>query len=203
MDERPTVSVVDDDPAITDSVRWLLESAGFHVETFTEARVFLDRYDPSQPGCLLLDIKMSGVDGLSLQQQLASREICIPIIFISGHGTVSTAVRAMKQGAFDFIEKPFRDVAVLKCVRAALAQDRECRRKRAEHAEVAARLDHLTRRENEVLEHIISGKPSKLIAATLGLSEKTIEVHRAKLMAKMQADNVADLVRMVLSSRAN
>lgn len=197
----PTVFVVDDDPAIRESLRWLIESVGLRVQTFATAQEFLDAYNSDMPGCLVLDVRMPGISGLDLQSELSSRHITIPIIIITGHAEVPVAVRALKAGAMDFIEKPFSDQLLLDRVRRAIEADAEARRAQGEQAAVSARLALLTPREREVMELVIAGKANKVIAAELGLSPKTVEVHRAHVMKKMQVDSLADLVRLGMLSR--
>ncbi|MCI0620082.1 MAG: response regulator transcription factor [Acidobacteria bacterium] len=198
MRPDPTVFVVDDDPAVRDSLRWLIESVGLPVETFNSARNFLDRYDPNRPGCLVLDIRMPGMSGADLQEQLASRALRIPIIIITGHADLPMAVRTLKNGALDFIEKPFSDQVLLNRIQQAIQLDLGIRDEKAEQAEIAARVSSLTPREREVMNKVIAGKPNKVIADELSLSQKTVEVHRANLMKKMRAESLADLVRMTL-----
>ena len=200
-DMQSTVFVVDDDPAIRESLRWLIESVGLKVKVFTTANEFLESYDPSLPGCLVLDIRMPGMSGLDLQNELAAREVSIPILIITGHAEVPVAVRAMKAGALDFIEKPFSDQLLLDRIRRAIEKDVEFRQAHSERAEVAARLAQLTPREREVMDLVIAGKANKVIASELGLSPKTVEVHRAHVMKKMQVDSLADLVRVGMLSR--
>jgi len=197
----PTVFVVDDDPAIRESLRWLIESVGLNVKVFATAHEFLEGYDPSSAGCLVLDVRMPGMSGLDLQNELAARKINIPILIITGHAEVPVAVRAMKAGALDFIEKPFSDQLLLDRIRRAIEKDTEFRRTHSQQAEVAARLALLTPREREVMDLVIAGKANKVIASELGLSPKTIEVHRAHVMKKMQVESLADLVRLGMLSR--
>ena len=194
----PTVYVVDDDPAMRSSLRWLIESVGLSVRTCSSAQEFLRTYQPSDPGCLVLDVRMPGMSGLDLQAELAARKIHIPILIITGYAEVPLAVRAMKAGAFDFIEKPFSDQTLLDRIRAAVALDESARRRRAARAEVEARLRLLTARERDVLDRVITGKSNKVIAAELVLSTKTVEVHRAHVMEKLKADSLADLIRVAL-----
>lgn len=196
---EPTVFVVDDDQAMRKSLHWLIESVGLNVETFPSARRFLESYTPGRPGCLVLDMRMPGISGLELQEKLKARNITIPVIFITGHGDVPMAVRAMKAGAIDFIEKPFNDQLLLDRIQHALEQDAQSRSGQAQRAELAARLALLTPREREVMEMVAEGKPNKVIAAQLGVSAKTVEAHRAKVMEKMQAKSLADLIRMVMA----
>ncbi len=202
MQSNPTVFVVDDDPAIRESLRWLIESVGLNVKIFTTAQEFLETYDPTMSGCLVLDIRMPGMSGLDLQNELAARRINIPILIITGHAEGPVAVHAMKAGALDFIEKPFSDQLLLDRIRRAIEKDAEVRLAHSQQAEVAARLAQLTPREREVMNLVIAGKANKVIASELGLSPKTVEVHRAHVMKKMQVDSLADLVRVGMLSRA-
>jgi len=192
----PTVFVVDDDEAMRNSLRWLIESVGLAVECHDSAESFLDSYYPGRSGCLLLDVRMPGMSGLELQEYLHRNEINIPVIIITGHGDVPMSVRAMKEGAIDFIEKPFNDELLLDAIRNALAVNEKQREKQALRAELAARLATLTPREHEVMEMVTAGKSNKEIASALGVSAKTVEAHRAKVMDKMQASSLAELVRM-------
>jgi FixJ family two-component response regulator len=194
----PTVYVVDDDPAMRSSLRWLIESVGLSVRTCSSAQEFLRTYQPSDPGCLVLDVRMPGMSGLDLQAELTARNIHIPILIITGYAEVPLAVRAMKAGAFDFIEKPFSDQTLLDRIRAAVAQDETARRRRTARAEVESRLRLLTARERDVLDRVVTGKSNKVIAAELQLSTKTVEVHRAHVMEKLKADSLADLIRVAL-----
>jgi len=203
MKTDPTVSVVDDDAAVRNSLRWLLESANFHVETYASAREFLNGYDPETPGCLLLDVRLSGQSGLDLQQQLVTEGIGIPVIIITGHGDVPTAVRAMRTGALDIIEKPFDHQHLLNRIRQAVELDLRNRVGRAERAEITARLASLTQREREVLDRVVSGRANKQIAAELSISTKTVEAHRAHVMEKMRADSLAGLIQLVRAAGAN
>ncbi|MGB5830949.1 MAG: response regulator [Thiohalocapsa sp.] len=196
-----TVFVVDDDQAMRGSLKWLIESVGIRVETFESAQAFLDGYYPGRAGCLLLDVRMPGMTGLELQTYLLRREMRIPVIIITGHGDVSMAVKAMKVGAVDFIEKPFDDEELLISIRNALHYEEKQRDFRARRADIAARLAELTPREYEVMSMVTDGKSNKEIAAALGVSAKTVEVHRARVMDKMRADSLAELVRMALLAR--
>ena len=193
----PIVYIVDDDPAMRSSLRWLIESVGLTVRTCASAQEFLRTYQ-GDPGCLVLDVRMPGMSGLDLQAELAARRIEIPVLIITGYAEVALAVRAMKGGAFDFIEKPFSDQALLDRIRAAVALDEESRRHRVARQEVAARLRLLTARERDVLTRVVTGKSNKVIAAELQLSTKTVEVHRAHVMEKLKADSLADLIRLSL-----
>jgi two-component system, LuxR family, response regulator FixJ len=199
MKERaPTVYIVDDDDAIRNSLRLLLKSVGLTAATVASAQEFLTSYDPQQPGCLILDVRMPGMSGLELQQQLNLRGAIIPVIFITGHGDVPMAVEAMQQGAFDFLQKPFRDQDLIERIQRALAKDQTGRAELRERARIKERLESLTAREREVLELVTSGKPNKIMAADLGVSQRTVEIHRARVMEKMGASSLAQLVRMVL-----
>jgi RNA polymerase sigma factor (sigma-70 family) len=194
----PKVYVVDDDPAMRDSLRWLIESIGVRVETFADASAFLAGFRHDAPTCLVLDVRMPGMSGLDLQATLVERGVAVPTIILTGHAEVPMAVRAVKAGAIDFIEKPFSDELLLDRVRQGIETDRQEREGRARRAEVLRRLELLTQREREVMELVVAGKPNKEIALRLGLSPKTVEVHRAHVMEKTQATSVAELVRLVL-----
>jgi two-component system response regulator FixJ len=200
MSTGTTVFVVDDDPSIRRALTRLIQSVGLAVEAFGSAQEFLQACDPERAGCLVLDIRMPQLSGLDLQQMLSSRNIELPIIFITGHGDVPTSVRAMKAGAMDLIQKPFQDQELLDAIQRAIARDAELRKRRAEHDSAAKRASLLTPREREVFSLVVSGMMNKEIAAKLGISEKTIKVHRARVMEKMQARSVAELV--VLSQAA-
>jgi two-component system response regulator FixJ len=193
----PTVFVIDDDAAVRQSLSLLMRSMALAVETFDSAQDFLDRADPTRPGCLVLDIRMPGMSGLELQEELSRLGFTTPVIFITGHGDVAMAVRAMKTGAVDFIEKPFSDQVLLERVNQALELDRATRAARAEIADIERRLDQLSPREREVMSRIVAGQANKVIAIELGLSERTVEIHRAKVMSKTGARSLAELVSMV------
>jgi len=200
---QANVFVVDDDQAMRNSLKWLIESVGMHVETFASAIDFIRNYYPGRAGCLLLDVRMPGMSGLELQHYFLENQINIPIIIITGHGDVPMAVRAMKSGAVDFIEKPFNDELLLESIRNALNLDVERRTAQAGRAEIAARLAQLTPREHEVMEMVTDGKSNKDIAQTLGVSAKTVEAHRARVMEKMDARSLADLVKMAVTANMN
>jgi len=191
-----TVFVVDDDEAIRDALKSLISSVGLDVQTFASAREFLQSRVPDIPGCLVLDVRLPGLSGLDLQNELANANIHIPIIFITGHGDIPMSVRAMKAGAVEFLTKPFREQDLLDAIHQALERDRAARELRVETAELRARYDSLTPRESEVMGEVITGLLNKQIAAELGTSEITIKLHRAQVMHKMRADSLADLVRM-------
>jgi len=201
-DPQPIVFVVDDDRAMRDSLRWLLESIGLSVRTYATATEFLDDHDPAQPGCLVLDVRMPGMSGLDLQTELVQRGAELPTIVVTGHAEVAMAVRAVKAGAIDFIEKPFSDQLLLDRVRQALEIDRQSREIRTRREEARRRLASLSAREREVLGLVAAGKANKEIAAALGLSPKTVEVHRAHVMAKMAVDSLAELIRVALLAGA-
>ncbi len=193
-----TVFVVDDDLGALRSMRWLLESEGFCVETFSSSREFLAAYHPDRPHCLVLDLRIPEMDGLELQQRLASQESNPPIIFVSGHGDVAQCARAMRQGAVDFLEKPVDDEALLGRVEEALGEDRRQRGLQSRCQETEARLDRLTPREREVREMLYAGKSVKMIAAELGISLQTAAKHRARVLKKLEVDNEAEMVRLLL-----
>ena len=191
-----TVFVVDDDPAVLKSLSRLLRSARLDVVTFSSPREFLERHDPCALGCLVLDVAMPGLNGLELQEALTAKGSELPIIFLTGHGDIPMSVQAMKRGAVDFLTKPVNDDDLLKAIHVAIEKDRLQRQARAEVAEIQQRLATLTPREREVLEHVIAGQLNKQTAADLGTVEKTIKVHRARVMEKMKAQSVAELVRL-------
>ncbi|MBK8507187.1 MAG: response regulator transcription factor [Candidatus Competibacteraceae bacterium] len=197
--ESSLVYVVDDDPAIRDSLQHLLESVGLRALGFADVETFLTAYQPDRPGCLLLDIRIPGCNNLTSQQLLRERDIDIPVIIVTGHGDVAMAVTAMKQGALDFIEKPFNDQMLLDCVHNALAEDRVRRCTRAQRQQLLERFGTLTPREQDVLHQVVEGLSNREIADLLHLSRKTVEVHRAKVMQKMQADTLSQLIRMAMA----
>lgn len=192
-----TVFVVDDDEAVRRSLALLIRSMGLVAEVFESAQAFLAVCDAQRSGCLLLDIRMPGMSGLELQEELQRRAIDLPVIFITGHGDVAMAVRAMKSGAVDFIEKPFNDQHLLDRINQSLELDRVARQARAERSSLAARIKLLSPREREVMGRIVAGQANKVIAIELGLSERTVEIHRAKVMTKTGTRSLAELVTMV------
>lgn len=196
-----TVFIVDDDEAVRDSLKMLVRSIGLSVETFASADDFLESYDPARPGCLILDIRMPGMSGLELHEQLRDMNATLPIIFITGHGDIPMAVQSIKAGAIDFIPKPFRDQELIDRIQQALEQNVSTRKSVGEHDAIAKRIDSLTPREREVMEYVAKGEPNKAIAYDLSISERTVEVHRARVMEKMKADSLPDLVQMVMKSR--
>lgn len=193
----PTAYVVDDDEAIRMLWRWLMESQGIAVQTFATAGEFIEAFRQG-PGCLVLDLRLPGMSGLELQQYLKQRGIEIPVVFMSAHGDVPSAVSAIKGGAVDFIQKPFSYREVLSVIAKAFERDRDLRHKRALRVLVEERLAALTERERDVMARVVEGKPNKLIAAELEISTKTVEAHRAKVMEKMGAASVAELVQLML-----
>jgi two-component system, LuxR family, response regulator FixJ len=197
-EKTPMVSVVDDDVAARSSLRLLLKSLGLAVTAYESAAAFLAAYDPEQPGCLLLDIRMPEMSGLELQQRLNQRGNISPIIFVTGHGDVPMAVEAMQRGAFDFLSKPFRDQDLLDRVQRALTKDRSRREELRGNEAIRERFDALTPREHDVLKLVTTGAPNKIIAHRLGISQRTVEIHRAHLMEKMHADSLAELIHMTL-----
>jgi two-component system, LuxR family, response regulator FixJ len=194
----PIVMVVDDDSGVRNAIRILLKSVGMESALYPAAQDFLAAYQPSQPGCLLLDIRMPGMSGLELQQQLNLRGAVLPVIFMTGHGDIPMAVEAMQHGAFDFLQKPFRDQDMLDRIGKALVRDAERREALGEHSRIRTHLETLTAREREVLDLMTQGKQNKAIAQDLGVSPRTIEIHRARVLEKMDAQSVAELVRMML-----
>lgn len=197
---RSKVFVVDNDAATRKSLAWLLASAGFTPETFETAEAFLAVYTPEQPGCLILDVRLPGMSGIVLQEELARVDIRLPVIIITGFADVHTAVRVLKRGAFDFIEKPLAADVLLECVRQAIIWDGQQRLARAKHEELVARLSCLTAREREVFNEVVRGKANKVVAIEFGISEKTVEAHRARVMHKLRAGSLAELVRMDLAA---
>lgn len=196
--EAPVICVVDDDDAFRDSLRWLLESAGYRVAAFPSAELFLEAYRPGTGACLVLDVRMPGRNGLELQEEINRRRYAIPTIFVTGHGDVPMAVNAVKHGAFDFIEKPFKDEQLLALIAKAAEYGAASRSEHAQQRNTAARLATLTQREREIMDLVIAGKKNKNIAGELDISIKTVEIHRGRVMEKMGADSVAALVQMVL-----
>ena len=201
MTPEPKVFIVDDDEAVRDSLDILLRAAGFATAPYPDAEAFLAADCADAPGCLLLDVRMPGLSGLELQEKLVERQAMLPIIFITGHGEVDMAVHAMRAGAVDFLQKPFTDEALLTSVRSALERDRESRASLERQHEIAERKGRLTPREAEVMERIVRGEANKVVAIDLGLSERTVEIHRSRVMKKMEATSLPHLVRLVLMSR--
>jgi FixJ family two-component response regulator len=194
--DRVVVFVVDDDPSMRRSLETLLRSVGHDVRLFSSAQEFMQAERPDVPGCLVLDVRLPGMSGLTFQQELAKAGIALPIIFITGHGDVPMTVRAMKAGAVEFLIKPFDDQALLDAIHAGIERDRERRRDAASLAALQARYHELTERERQVMKLVVAGRVNKQIAAELGLSLVTVKVHRGQVMRKMLAKSVAELVRM-------
>jgi len=201
MTTAATVFVVDDNVGVRKSLRALLESAGLAVEAYASGEEFLAAYDPERLGCLVLDVRLRYGSGLDVQDELRRRKATLPIIVLTGHGDVSSSVRALKAGAVDFLQKPARPKLLLERIRAAIDSDREARTVTAERTVVMERLAHLTPREREVMELLIAGKTSKEIAAAMNVSVRTVEGHRRVVLSKMHVSSAAQLVRTVLSAR--
>lgn len=198
MTRPATVHVVDDDDAVRRSLRLLLKSVGLLTIAYASAQEFLAAWDSDQPGCLVLDVRMPGMSGIELQAELNQRGAIIPVIFISGHGDIPMAVEAIQHGAFDFLQKPFRDQDLIDRVQRALASDTEHRQVLQQRETLRQRFESLTPREQEVLQLVTQGKANKVMAGDLGVSQRTVEIHRARVMEKMGAHSLAQLVRMVL-----
>lgn len=194
--ETPTVFIVDDDASVRAALARLMRTAGWHAEACASAREFIERYDRERPGCLVLDVSMPEVDGLELQGQLRELGDTVPIVFLSGHADIAMTVAAMRAGAVNFLTKPVSGRQLVDAVREATARDVVRRRERAAHEQARARLASLSAREREVLERVVAGRLNKQIAAELGTAEKTIKVHRARVMEKMHAASLAELVRL-------
>ena len=199
-DVQPTIYVVDDDDGMRRALDTLLSTVGYKTAVFSRPSEFLSQFKPETHGCLVLDIRMPEMSGLEVQQQLNRMGSTLPVIFITGHGDVPMAVQAMKEGAFEFIQKPFRDQDLLDRINHALKQDAEYRNNAARRSEVQHRLESLTPRERQVMDFIVDGSANKVIAIDLGLSERTVEIHRAKVMEKMGARSVAHLVKLHMTS---
>jgi FixJ family two-component response regulator len=197
---EPTVHVVDDDAAVRKSLALLMASAGLHAKTYASAEEFLEQYDPHRPGCLILDIRMPGISGLRLQEILAARHDAIPVIFLTGHGDISMAVQAMQSGAVDFIEKPLHNGHLLEVTQRSLQFDAQRRREQARRSDILERLERLTPREREIMEYVVQGKLNKVIAAELGISTRTVEIHRARIMEKLGVRSPCEIVGMVLAA---
>jgi two-component system, LuxR family, response regulator FixJ len=198
-----TIYVVDDDDGMRRALNLLLNTVGYRTAAFASPKEFLETFKPDTAGCLVLDIRMPGMSGLELQQHLNRTGSMLPVIFITGHGDVPMAVQAMKEGAFEFIQKPFRDQDLIDKINHALGQDKENRNTLARRADVLHRFESLTPREKQVMELVVDGAANKVIAIDLGLSERTVEIHRAKVMEKMGARSVAHLVKLQMSLSAD
>jgi FixJ family two-component response regulator len=198
--EGATVFIVDDDQSVRTALARLMRSASLHAETFASAKEFLEREHPDGPGCMVLDLSMPGSTGLELQQDMAAADIDLPIVFLTGHGNVPSSVKALKSGAVDFLEKPVDDDRLLSAIKGAVEQSIRRRRDRARLSEIRGRVARLTQRELQVFRLVVQGKLNKQVAGELGMSEKTVKVHRARVMQKMEADSLAELV--LLAKRA-
>jgi RNA polymerase sigma factor (sigma-70 family) len=197
MTRASVVFVVDDDPSVRSSLKFLLSSVGLQVESFDSAETFLQRKSPDAPSCLVLDVRLRGLSGLDFQRELAARNIRIPIVFVTGHGDIPMSVRAMKAGAIEFLTKPYRDQDLLDAVRIALERDRARREQEKDLTDLRQRFESLTPREQEVISMAVLGMLNKQIADQLGTAENTVKVHRSRAMEKMNAQSFADLVRMI------
>jgi RNA polymerase sigma factor (sigma-70 family) len=195
---NPVVFVVDDDAMVARSLRWLIQSVRLDVETYPSAAAFLAAYQPARRGCVLLDVRMPGMSGLELHQHMQQRGWRIPVVFLTGHGDVQMAVRAIKHGAFDFVEKPFNDQDLLDRLQLAIRSDAERYAREEAIADEKSRLASLTGREREVMQLVVDGLPNKVIADRMGLSAKTVEAHRARVMEKLKVRSVSDLVKIAL-----
>jgi len=198
---EPVVFVVDDDEAICRSLGLLIEDIDLKAQTFTSAQHFLSAYEPAQSGCLVLDVRMSGMSGLELQSRLNELGIRIPTIIMTGHGDVPMAVEAMKAGALDFVEKPFRDQVMLDSIQKAVEFDRQRREAERQHADFRSKLELLTQREQQIMDMLIGGKANKVIAYELGISQKTVDFHRSNILGKLGVNSVVDLVRLAHRAR--
>ncbi len=200
-DAKPVVFVVDDDQGVRESVKILLRSIGVEAETFESGDDFMEKYAPDRPGCIVLDVRMPGMSGLELQEKLVSVGCTLPIIFVTAHGDVPMAVEAVKAGALDFVQKPFRDQELIDKIQEAFTENDRVRKKLQDLGRINERIDSLTPREREVMDMVVDGKANKVIAIDLGLSQRTVEIHRARVMSKMAVDSVSQLVQMVMRAR--
>lgn len=199
MTEESTVFIVDDDQEVREAIELLMQSIGLPALTYSSAQEFLDQFDPEQPGCLVLDVRMKGMSGLALQEHLNNLPLAPPIIIITGHGDVPMAVKAVQNGASNFIEKPFNDQVLLDSIHLALEEDATQRGKALKVAEIQSRLDQLTRRERQVIDQVVKGKRNKTIASDLNITQSTVEAHRSHAMEKLQARSLSDLMRIMIS----
>jgi RNA polymerase sigma factor (sigma-70 family) len=202
MTGTPVVFVVDDDPSVRSTLKFLLSTVGLKVESYDSADSFLRGNPPDVPSCLVLDVRLPGLSGLDFQRELAARNIHIPIVFVTGHGDIPMSVRAMKAGAVEFLTKPYRDQDLLDAIRIALERDRDRRAKEKQATELQERFDSLTPRERKVISMVASGMLNKQIAGELGTAENTVKVHRSRAMEKMHAQSLADLVKMMEKLKA-
>ena len=199
--DEQTVFIVDDDEDVRDGLKELVESVGLQARVYDSAGAFLNELDRDQGGCLILDVRMPGMSGLELQQRLNAQHSIIPVIMITGHGDVPMAVQAMKEGAREFLQKPFRDQDLLDCISKALERDEHNRRELQEQQLIQERIEMLTERERQIVDSVLDGKPNKVIARELGISDRTVEIHRSHAMQKMKANSVAHLVQMMIRAR--
>jgi len=202
MSAKPLIHVVDDDEAMRDSLAWLLDGERYAVHTYPSGEDFLARHEPGRPACVILDIRMPGISGVEVHEQLMRRGTAIPVIFVTGHGDVPMAVEAIKRGAFDFIEKPFSETKLMAIIGRALEEDARKAGENNTASDISSRLTKLSPREREVLDLVIAGKMNKTIADAMNISIKTVEAHRAKVMDKMGAKSLAELVQLVMQARA-
>jgi two-component system, LuxR family, response regulator FixJ len=198
--DAPRVYIVEDDEAVRESLQLILESVGYKTRVFTNANAFLDEHHSEMAGCIVLDIRMPGINGMELQRKLNERNSMLPIIFVTGHGDVPMAVEAMQQGALDFVQKPYREQDLLEKIERAFAMDKTNRGSLQERQSIASRLQSLTPRELDVLRLMVEGKANKVIAIDLDISQRTVEIHRARVMEKLEANSLAHLVRMVMAA---
>lgn len=203
QDEKACIHIIEDDEAVRDSLTLILESVGHHVKAYPNGDEFLKAYSPNMCGCIVLDIRMPGIDGMELQNRLIQINSILPIIFVTGHGDVPMAVEAMQRGAMDFVQKPYREQELLGKISAALKLDEENRQSLQEKQTIIERLASLTPREHEVMEGMVAGKANKMIAFDLDISQRTVEIHRARVMEKLHAKSLAHLVRMVMTAGAD
>jgi len=202
MSQEVTVFIVDDDEEVREALELLMRSIGLNAETYDSAQSYLDSFDEKKPGCLVLDVRMKGMSGLALQSHLASFALHPPIIIITGHGDISMAVQAVQAGAVDFLEKPFNEQILLESIYRAIETDSEQRGVASKSAEIQERIKRLTLREKEVMGEVVAGKRNKVIAYDLNISQSTVEAHRAKVMEKMEASSLSDLMHMIFSVKA-
>jgi FixJ family two-component response regulator len=198
---EPTVFIVDDDAAVLDSIAELVMSVGLRAATFRSAQEFRDGFDPEQPGCLVLDVRMAHISGPALQDELNAIGTRIPIVFISGHGDIAVAIKTIKAGAVDFVQKPYREQQLLDSINEALRRDAEARQLTSSSESFTERLATLTGRERDVLEQVVKGLPSKSIARVLDISYRTVELHRGHIMEKLRVRSAAELIRLVIERR--